>query len=86
MSGAAEGDNSTKPPSGKAVSVSSKNRPLKPMRRGKDELAFLPAALEIIETPASPAGRVTAMTIVGAAIFAIAWASIGKVDIVVATQ
>lgn len=58
----------------------------RPARRGRDELAFLPAALEIIETPASPAGRATMLTIVAAGLFAIAWASIGKVDIVVTAQ
>lgn len=63
-----------------------KTRAAKPLRRGRDELAFLPAALEIIETPASPVGRATAMTIVGATVFAIIWASIGKVDIVVTAQ
>jgi hypothetical protein len=30
---------------------------LVPGGRGADERAFLPAALEIIETPASPVGR-----------------------------
>jgi hemolysin D len=37
--------------------------PLRVVRRG-DELEFLPAALEIIETPASPAGRAIAFTII----------------------
>lgn len=59
--------------------------PFRP-NRGRDELAFLPAALEIIDTPASPAGRATALTIVAAALFAIGWASVGKVDIVVTSQ
>jgi hemolysin D len=58
----------------------------RPVKRGRDELSFLPAALEIIETPASPAGRATSLTIVAAALFAIAWASIGKVDVVVMSQ
>jgi hemolysin D len=54
--------------------------------RGRDELAFLPAALEIIDTPASPVGRGTALAIVGAAVFALVWALLGKVDIVVTAQ
>ena len=33
-------------------------------RREKDELAFLPAALEIVETPPSPIGRAIGATIV----------------------
>src|SRR5262249_25770479 len=39
-------------------------------RRRHDELAFLPAALEIVETPPSPLGRATAFSIV--AVFAVA--------------
>jgi hemolysin D len=50
--------------------------------RRRDDLAFLPAALEIIETPASPAGRATALCIAAAALLAIAWACIGQVDII----
>jgi hemolysin D len=60
--------------------------PAQRIRRRRDDLSFLPAALEIIETPASPAGRATALTIVGAAVFAIIWAAIGRVDIVVTSQ
>ena len=38
--------------------------------RDKDELAFLPAALEVVETPPSPIGRSIAWAIV--AIFCLA--------------
>jgi hemolysin D len=51
-------------------------------RRRRDELAFLPAALEIVETPPSPLGRATAFSIVGVFAVALAWASFGTVDIV----
>ena len=50
--------------------------------RTRDELAFLPAALEIVETPASPAGRGIALTICAAFALALAWACWGEVDIV----
>jgi hemolysin D len=50
------------------------------------ELEFLPAALEIIETPPSPTGRAVMLTIVGLMIFAIGWATVGKVDIIVTSQ
>jgi len=50
--------------------------------RRRDELAFLPAALEIVETPPSPLGRALSLTIIAAFCLAIAWASIGKVDII----
>ena len=50
--------------------------------RRKDELAFLPAALEIVETPPSPIGRAIAFTIIVAFSVAVVWACIGTVDIV----
>jgi hemolysin D len=51
-------------------------------RAGPDEKAFLPAALEIVETPASPAGRLVAVTIIAIFCFALLWAALGKIDIV----
>ena len=50
--------------------------------RDRDELAFLPAALEIVETPPSPIGRAIGATLM--ALFAVAtiWATLGQVDIV----
>jgi hemolysin D len=50
-------------------------------RRGA-ELAFLPAALEIVETPPSPIGRAIGATIVVLFCVALAWASWGTIDIV----
>jgi hemolysin D len=47
-----------------------------------DENAFLPAALEIVETPASPVGRAVAATIGAIVCVALAWALIGNIDIV----
>jgi hemolysin D len=58
----------------------------RPTRRRRDELEFLPAALEIIETPASPAGRAIAGTIIAFLCIAILWASFSKVDIIATTQ
>jgi hemolysin D len=54
--------------------------------RRKDELAFLPAALEIVETPPSPVGRAVAFTIIAVFIAAVAWAAVGTVDIVAVAQ
>ena len=56
--------------------------PTKRAERRKDELAFLPAALEIVETPPSPVGRAVAFTIIAVFAVALAWACIGTVDIV----
>jgi hemolysin D len=50
--------------------------------RNKEEIAFLPAALEIVETPPSPIGRAIAATIVAVFCLALAWACLGTVDIV----
>ena len=43
-------------------------------RREKDELAFLPAALEIVETPPSPTGRVIGATLIALFALALIWA------------
>jgi hemolysin D len=51
-------------------------------RRNKEELAFLPAALEIVETPASPIGRSIAILIAVLFCAALAWAYFGKIDII----
>src|SRR6476646_3288987 len=50
-------------------------------RRG-EELAFLPAALEIVETPPSPVGRTIGATIILLFCAALAWAWWGTIDIV----
>jgi hemolysin D len=51
-------------------------------RGEKHELAFLPAALEIVETPPSPIGRSIGATIIALFCLALIWASFGHVDIV----
>ena len=59
------------------VKSSAKVTVLRP-RRGI-ELEFLPAALEVLETPASPMGRAIAATIILFFVTAIAWAIFGVV-------
>src|SRR4051812_21045281 len=56
--------------------------PEKRGRRRDHELAFLPAALEIVETPPSPIGRAIGATIIAVFVLALAWACLGTVDIV----
>lgn len=51
-------------------------------RKTREELAFLPAALEIVETPPSPTARLTAGLLAALFCAAVAWAGLGKVDIV----
>ena len=48
----------------------------------KDEREFLPAALEVLETPPSPAGRLVAIVIGVFFTVAVAWAFLGKVDVI----
>ena len=50
--------------------------------RPEDELAFLPAALEIVETPPSPIGRAIGLTIIALFCLALTWACFGQIDIV----
>ena len=50
--------------------------------RPREENAFLPAALEIVETPPSPLGRATAATIIAFFVLALGWAFLGHVDII----
>jgi len=47
-----------------------------------DEHEFLPAALEIIETPPSPASRLIAGSIISFLLIALLWAVFGSVDII----
>src|SRR3984893_688281 len=54
----------------------------KPTSRSKEELAFLPAALEIVETPAPPLAGALAGIIIALFCLALAWAAFGKIDIV----
>ena len=70
----------------------SADAPAEPMRRlipfrraherRAEELAFLPAALEIVETPPSPIGRAIAGTVALLFCAALAWAWWGTIDIV----
>lgn len=51
-------------------------------RRSREELAFLPAALEIVETPPSRGGWAIGATIILLFCVALAWAGFGTIDIV----
>src|SRR5438105_6117880 len=56
--------------------------PRGPNRRDRHELAFLPAALEIVETPPSPIGRAIGTTIILLFCAGLVWAWWGTIDIV----
>ncbi|MGQ4582875.1 HlyD family type I secretion periplasmic adaptor subunit [Lysobacter sp. F60174L2] len=55
---------------------------LEPPRRSRDELAFLPAHLELTDTPVSPAPRWAMRIIIAFFCVALLWACFGKLDIV----
>ena len=55
---------------------------LSPAKRNRAELAFLPAALEITDTPPSPVGRAIIWAVIAVFSLALLWACLGKVDIV----
>lgn len=46
----------------------------------RNEREFLPAALEVLETPPSPTGRIVAITIGSVFVIAFVWAIFGQVD------
>ena len=56
--------------------------PFRRINDRREELAFLPAALEIVETPPSPIGRLIAITIAVLFCAALVWSWWGTVDIV----
>jgi hemolysin D len=56
--------------------------PLTRSGREEDEAAFLPAALEIVETPPSPLGRAIGLTLVTLFSLALIWSAIGRVDVI----
>jgi hemolysin D len=56
--------------------------PKRELRRREQEIAFLPAALEIAESPPSPIGRAIGASIIAVFCIALVWAILGSVDIV----
>ena len=62
------------------------SRRRKENRRQLVETEFLPAALEVLESPPSPAGRLILWLIIAVAFSAVLWASLGKVDVVAVAE
>jgi hemolysin D len=59
---------------------------LDPPHRLAHEAQFLPAALELQETPVSPAPRIVAWLLMAFALIAVLWAIFGKIDVVATAQ
>lgn len=53
-----------------------------PRARNRQELAFLPAALEIVETPVTPFAGAIGASIIALFCIALVWASFGRIEIV----
>jgi hemolysin D len=53
-----------------------------PFSSAPRELEFLPAALEVQESPPSPLGRAVAWAVIGVFAAAVVWAALGTVDVV----
>jgi hemolysin D len=51
-----------------------------PRKLTREELQFLPAALEIVETPPSPVGRALIWLLISLFVIALSWAIVGKID------
>jgi hemolysin D len=60
--------------------------PLFRLRRDREDAAFLPAALEIVETPASPIGRALVYILISLFCIALIWACLGHVDIIASAK
>ena len=57
-----------------------------PSAKSKDRFEFLPAALEVLETPPAPFGRIIAVTIALFFVLAVLWAFLGTIDVVAVSQ
>jgi membrane fusion protein, hemolysin D len=68
--------------SAEVLAPSPARRPL----RSADELAFLPAALEIVETPPAPMAGVIGGTLIALFCLALAWSIVGRLDIIATAQ
>ncbi|WP_295748391.1 HlyD family type I secretion periplasmic adaptor subunit [Undibacterium sp.] len=56
------------------------------VQRHRDEIEFLPAALEVLETPVSPLGRSLMWALMALFSIALIWAVLGKLDVVAVAQ
>ena len=56
------------------------------IRSDSEDKEFLPPAVEVLETPPSPAGRMLVWAVVGLFILAVLWAFIGEIDEVVVAR
>ncbi len=55
-------------------------------RRERDEIEFLPAAIEVLETPASPTARITFWSLSALLAIGLIWSFIGQLDVVAVAE
>ncbi len=60
--------------------------PIDPRTMRLEDRAFLPAALEILETPPSPVRMALILLVAALVAFALVWAAIGEIDVVAVAQ
>jgi hemolysin D len=65
-----------------AVAFGAREKTAQALRLTADEKAFLPAAMEVVETPASPTLRLTALLICSLLAAALLWACLAHIDMV----
>ena len=63
-----------------------KSKPERAAKRSREELEFLPAMLEVLETPPRPAARMIVATICTFFAVALAWSIAGHIDTVAVAQ
>jgi hemolysin D len=68
------------------VQYARQRSPVEPRRVLPGEYEFLPAAIEILESPQSPLRSMILMTICGFAAAALAWSFVGRIDIIASAQ
>ena len=69
-----------------ASSAMAEERKRPKVQRNRHEREFLPAAVEVLETPASPVGRAVALLIACFFLIAVAWSYFGHIDTVAVAQ
>lgn len=69
-----------------AAAAMAEERKRPKVQRNRNEREFLPAAVEVLETPASPVGRAVALLLVSLFLIALAWSYFGHIDTVATAQ
>lgn len=68
------------------MTVNPKNRSLVPVKADQEAREFLPAALEVMESPPKPLGRILAIVIAIFFLLLIIWAAVSPIDIVAVAE